>query len=113
MRITTHTISLIKEFIEKPVITLECPESAGIYIFSNKIFDVLHNKSKESNNGTFDLSYDILAKIPSGGEHKLASYEISRSNTYWIDIESPAHIDRNRKTVDKIILQMQSSDHNK
>ena len=36
-------------------------------------------------------------------------YEISRSNTYWIDIESPAHIDRNRKTVDKIILQMQSS----
>jgi mannose-1-phosphate guanylyltransferase len=102
-------ISLIKEFIEKPVITLECPESAGIYIFSNKIFDVLHSKSMESNNGTFDLSYDILAKIPSGGEYKLASYEISRSNTYWIDIESPAHIDRNRKTVDKIIQQMQSS----
>jgi mannose-1-phosphate guanylyltransferase len=102
-------ISLIKEFIEKPVITLECPESAGIYIFSNKIFDVLHSKSMESNNGTFDLSYDILAKIPSGGEYKLASYEISRSNTYWMDIESPAHIDRNRKTVDKIIQQMQSS----
>jgi hypothetical protein len=69
----------------------------------------LHSKSMESNNGTFDLSYDILAKIPSGGEYKLASYEISRSNTYWIDIESPAHIDRNRKTVDKIIQQMQSS----
>src|SRR5215213_9994391 len=101
--------SLIKEFIEKPVVTLDCPEAAGIYLFNNNIFGVLHSKSRESNNGTFDLSYDILAKVPSVGEYKLASYEISRSNTYWIDIESPAHMDRNRKTVDKILLQMQSS----
>jgi mannose-1-phosphate guanylyltransferase len=101
--------SLIKEFIEKPVVTLECPEAAGIYLFNNNIFGVLHSKSRESNNGTFDLSYDILAKVPSVGEYKLASYEISRSNTCWIDIESPAHMDRNRKTVDKILLQMQSS----
>jgi mannose-1-phosphate guanylyltransferase len=101
--------SLIKEFIEKPVVTLECPEAAGIYLFNNNIFGVLHSKSRESNNGTFDLSYDILAKVPSVGEYKLASYEISRSNTYWIDIESPAHMDRNRKTVDKILMQMQSS----
>jgi mannose-1-phosphate guanylyltransferase len=101
--------SLIKEFIEKPVVTLDCPEAAGIYLFNNNIFGVLHSKSRESNNGTFDLSYDILAKVPSVGEYKLASYEISRSNTYWIDIESPAHMDRNRKTVDKILMQMQSS----
>jgi NDP-sugar pyrophosphorylase family protein len=97
-------VSFIKEFIEKPVSTLECPESAGIYLFDNKIFDVLHSKSTESNKGIFDLSYDILAKIPKGGEYKLFSYEISCRNIYWMDIESPAHIDRNRKLVDKIIL---------
>ena len=101
--------SMIREFIEKPVVALECPESAGIYLFDSKIFDILHSKSRESTNGIFDLSYDILAKIPNGGEYKLASYEISRLNTDWIDIESPAHIYRNRKLVDKIILQMQSS----
>ena len=101
-------ISVIKEFIEKPVITLEHPEAAGIYVFNNKIFDLLRNKSKESNNGGFDLSYDILAKIPKGGDYKLASYDISCHNTDWIDIESPAYVDRNMKTVEKIIMQMQS-----
>jgi mannose-1-phosphate guanylyltransferase len=99
-------ISVIKEFIEKPVITLEHPEAAGIYLFNNKIFDLLRNKSKESNNGVFDLSYDILAKIPKGGDYKLASYDISCRNTDWIDIESPAYVDRNMKTVEKIIMQM-------
>ncbi len=28
----TAVTSMIREFIEKPVITLECPESAGIYL---------------------------------------------------------------------------------
>ena len=39
-------ISLIKEFIEKPVATLECPESAGIYLFNKKIFDVFAQQIK-------------------------------------------------------------------
>jgi len=100
-------VSVVKEFIEKPVITLEHPEAAGIYVFNNKIFDLLRNKSKESNNGVFDLSYDILAKIPKGGDYKLASYDISCRNTDWIDIESPAYVGRNMKTVEKIIMQME------
>jgi mannose-1-phosphate guanylyltransferase len=40
-------ISVIKEFIEKGVTKLDRPEAIGIYLFSKRVFDYLHIKSKE------------------------------------------------------------------
>ena len=58
-----NNINLIKEFIEKPIIELEYPEAAGIYIFNNRFLDLLQLKSKENEGKSFDLSADILSKI--------------------------------------------------
>jgi len=38
---------------------------------------------------------------------KLFSYDIGE-NIEWIDVESPAHADRNKDIIEKILLQMRS-----
>jgi mannose-1-phosphate guanylyltransferase len=103
-----NSVSLIKEFVEKPFITLQYPEAAGIYIFNHRLLDLLHEKSREKNSESFDLSGDILQRIHFNGKDRIFSYTIDSINTEWIDVESPAHLERNRKTVSSIVSQMKS-----
>jgi mannose-1-phosphate guanylyltransferase len=111
--------SQIKEFMEKEMVKLEQPEALGIYLFSKRIFQYLHERlnegfanfnlsyAKNTKNVSisFDLSRDILSKIASTGG--LFAYDIG-DDIEWIDASSPAHVDRNRDIVEKILSQMQS-----
>lgn len=104
----------IKEFIEKPLVKLELPETLGIYLFSHNLFKFIHTQKETAILGdAFDLSYDILTQIPQVGS-KMFSYALP-SDRDWIDIESPAHADRNKVLIEKILSQMimkkKSSEH--
>lgn len=95
----------IKEFIEKPIVKLELPETLGIHLFSHNLFKFIHAQKETAILGdAFDLSYDILTQIPQGVS-KVFSYAIPRDRE-WIDIESPAHADRNKILIEKILSQM-------
>jgi mannose-1-phosphate guanylyltransferase len=96
----------IMEFTEKPFTKLDHPETLGIYIFSNTLFSFIHKQRDSSIIGnSIDLSFDILAKLPSFG-FGLYSYPIS-SKTEWIDVESPVYAERNKELVKRILAQMQ------
>ena len=106
----------IKEFIEKPVVKLELPETLGIYLFSRNLFKFIHGQKETAILGdAFDLSYDILTPIPQSSS-KIFSYTLP-SDREWIDIESPVHADRNKVLIEKILSQMKmkkkSSEHGK
>jgi mannose-1-phosphate guanylyltransferase len=98
----------IEQFIEKPVVELESPEAVGIYLFSKKIFEFLHQQlvsvTRNKHTNRFDLSHDILAHLPSEGAN-LYSYSLDQ-RTEWIDIESPTYADRNIKKISRILNQM-------
>jgi mannose-1-phosphate guanylyltransferase len=98
----------IEEFIEKPIAELESPEALGIYLFSKKVFEYLHQRqesiARNKQTNSFNLSHDILAHLPSKGAN-LYSYSLDDS-TDWIDIESPVYADRNSKIISRIIDQM-------
>lgn len=98
-------IAPIKEFVEKGKAKLERPEAVGIYLFSKRIFDYLHNESIETYDGLcFDLSHDILEQIPRIGG-KLFSFNLGE-NIEWIDIESPAYAERHKDVIKKVLSQM-------
>ena len=54
---------------------------------------------------SIDLSFDILAKLPSLG-FGLYSFPIS-NHIDWIDVESPVYAERNRELVKRILSQME------
>ena len=109
-RVTVETkdCNRIKEFIEKPVVELESPEALGIYLFSNIVFEYLHQYQEDiirnMHTSNFNLSHDVLAHLPSIGAN-LYSYSLG-DKTDWIDIESPIYADRNSKIISRIIDQM-------
>ena len=95
----------IMEFTEKPFTKLDLPETLGIYIFSNTLFSLITKQRDSSNIGnSIDLSFDILAKLPSHG-FGLYSYPIS-NRIDWIDVESPVYAERNKELVKRILAQM-------
>ena len=102
---------LIKEFTEKPIVKLEHPEASGIYLFNNRIMNFLRIKSKEKDGKSFDLSSEVLSKIRISDNNSIYCYDVFFSGTDWIDIESPSYLERNKKVVDKVLLQMESSNH--
>lgn len=96
----------IIEFTEKPFAKLDLPETLGIYIFSNTLLSFIRKQRDSPQIGnSIDLSFDILAKLPSLG-FGLYSYPIS-SNIDWIDVESPVYAERNKELVKRILAQMQ------
>jgi mannose-1-phosphate guanylyltransferase len=95
----------IMEFTEKPFTKLDLPETLGIYIFSNTLFSFIRKQRDSSNIGnSIDLSFGILAKLPSLG-YGLYSYPIS-NRIDWIDVESPVYAERNKELVKRILAQM-------
>ena len=88
---------IIKEFKEKPIIRLQMSECLGIYILNVKIL------SKIRNNKTDNLSYDVLQELSKND--KISSYDIGKK--YWLDIESPVIVERNKAFVKRIIKEME------
>jgi len=90
---------IIKEFKEKPLTKLQLSECLGIYMLGLDIIKKIKVKSKQKE---INLSYDILQQLSKEG--KISAYDIGEVE--WIDAESPMVLERNEKTVKKIIKQM-------
>jgi len=91
---------IIKEFKEKPVMQLQLSECLGIYMLGKDIIKRIKAKQKQKQ---INLSYDILQQLSKEG--KISAFDIG--NTEWIDAESPMVLERNEKTVKRIIKQME------
>ena len=92
---------IITEFREKPKMKLQLSECLGIYILGKDILKRIKAKSKQKE---INLSFDILQEL--SREKKISAYDIG--DREWIDAESPMVLERNKKTVQKIIEQMES-----
>jgi mannose-1-phosphate guanylyltransferase len=90
---------IIKEFKEKPVMKLQLSECLGIYMLGKDIIKRIKTKQKQKQ---INLSYDILQQLSKEG--KISAFDIEDNE--WIDVESPMVLERNEKTVKKIIKQM-------
>lgn len=90
---------IIKEFKEKPTIKLQLSECLGIYMLGKDIIKRIKAKQKQKE---INLSYDILQQLSKEG--KISAFDIGDNE--WIDAESPMVLERNEKTVKKIIKQM-------
>ena len=90
---------IVKEFKEKPVMKLQLSECLGIYMLGKDIIKRIKSKQKQEE---INLSYDILQQLSKEG--KISAFDIGEKE--WIDAESPTILERNEKTVKKIIRQM-------
>jgi mannose-1-phosphate guanylyltransferase len=90
---------IVKEFKEKPVMKLQLSECLGIYMLGKDIIKRIKSKQKQKE---INLSYDILQQLSTEG--KISAFDIGEKE--WIDAESPMVLERNEKTVKKIIKQM-------
>ena len=90
---------IVKEFKEKPEMKLPISECLGIYMFGAEIIKKIKAKRSQKQ---INLSYDILQQLSKEG--KISAFDIG--NREWIDAESPTILERNAKTVKKIIKQM-------
>ncbi|MGY5150111.1 MAG: nucleotidyltransferase family protein [Candidatus Nitrosopumilus sp. bin_68KS] len=90
---------IIKEFREKPLMKLQLSECLGIYMLGSDVIKRIKAKSKQKE---INLSFDILQQLSKEG--KISAYDIGEAE--WIDAESPMVLERNEKTVKKIIKQM-------
>ena len=90
---------IITQFKEKPKMKLKLSECLGIYILGK---DILKRIKAKSNQKEINLSFDILQQLSK--EKKISAYDIEE--TEWIDVESPIVLERNEKTVKKIIKEM-------
>jgi len=64
--------------------------------------DIIKRIKAKSKQKEINLSYDILQQLSKEG--KISAYDIGEVE--WIDAESPMVLERNEKTVKKIIKQM-------
>ncbi|KEQ55839.1 putative mannose-1-phosphate guanyltransferase protein [Marine Group I thaumarchaeote SCGC AAA799-E16] len=90
---------IITEFKEKPVMKLQLSECLGIYMLGKDIIQRIKAKKKQKE---INLSFDILQQLSKEG--KISAFDIGDNE--WIDVESPSYLERNQKTVKKIIKQM-------
>ena len=90
---------IIKEFKEKPIMELQLSECLGIYMLGSDIIKRIEKKGKQKE---INLSFDILQQLSKEG--KISAFDIEDKE--WIDAESPMVLERNEKTVKKIIKQM-------
>ena len=92
---------IITEFKEKPMMKLQLSECLGIYMLGKDVIKRIKAKQKQKQK-EINLSFDILQQLSKEG--KISAFDIGDSE--WIDAESPMILERNEKTVKKIIKQM-------
>ena len=92
----------LTEFKEKPFIQLPMAECLGIYILETKILRTI--KTKKTKQKQIDLSFDVLEEI--ADKRTTSAFDIGK--TLWIDIESPAKAERNKRLVKEIVKKMKT-----
>lgn len=90
---------IITEFREKPTVRMQMSECLGVYMLQRGVIGRIRAKKKKEVN----LSYDILQQL--SGEGRVSAFDIGGAG--WIDAESPAVLERNKKAVKSIIRQME------
>lgn len=90
---------MVREFIEKPTVKLQMSECLGIYMLKTDIIGRIKAKKKKNIN----LSFDVLQQLSKEG--KISAFDIKDSD--WMDVESPAVLERNQKAVKSITRQME------
>lgn len=90
---------IIMEFIEKPTIKMQMAECLGIYVLGA---DILKKIKMKRSNKDLNLSFDILQDLSKQG--KVSAFDIGKKP--WLDVESPAMLERNIKVVKEIIKEM-------
>jgi len=65
--------------------------------------DIIKRIKAKQKQKQINLSYDILQQLSKEG--KISAFDIG--NTEWIDAESPMFLERNEKSVKRIIKQME------
>ena len=90
---------IIKQFVEKPIMSLPMSECLGIYILGEDTIQKIREKAKQKE---INLSYDVLQELAREG--KISSFDIGANQ--WVDVESPTTLDRKNKEIKKIIKQM-------
>ena len=90
---------IIKQFVEKPIMSLPMSECLGIYILGEDAMQKIREKAKQKE---INLSYDVLQELAREG--KISSFDIGANQ--WVDVESPTTLDRKNKEIKKIIKQM-------
>jgi len=78
---------------------LQLSECLGVYMLGKEIIKKIKAKQKQKK---INLSFDILQDLSKEG--KISAFDIGENE--WIDAESPMVLERNEKTVRKIIKQM-------
>jgi mannose-1-phosphate guanylyltransferase len=91
--------NMITEFREKPTIKMKMSECLGIYILGAAILKRIRMKRRKND---LNLSFDILEELSKQG--KVTAYDIGTKP--WLDVESPAMLERNKKKVKEIIKEM-------
>jgi mannose-1-phosphate guanylyltransferase len=90
---------LITEFMEKPTIKMQMAECLGIYVLGAEILKKIKMKRSDED---LNLSFDILQDLSKQG--KVSAFDIGKKP--WLDVESPAMLERNIKVVKQIIREM-------
>lgn len=89
---------LVEQFVEKPVLDLPISECLGIYMMDGRVL----SRARECGDGQVNLSYDVLQ--PMAAEGQLSAHDIGSSG--WLDVESPAVLERNSAEVGRITSRM-------
>jgi len=90
---------IITEFMEKPTIKMQMAECLGIYVLGADILKKIKMKRSDED---LNLSFDILQDLSKQG--KVSAFDIGKKP--WLDVESPAMLERNIKVVKDIIKEM-------
>lgn len=90
---------IITEFKEKPTIKMKMAECLGIYVLGSDILKKIRMKRSHED---LNLSFDILQELSKQG--KVCAFDIGKKP--WLDVESPAMLERNKKVVKQIIKEM-------
>jgi len=90
---------IITEFKEKPTIKMKMAECLGIYILGSDILKKIRMKRSRED---LNLSFDILQELSKQG--KVSAFDIGKKP--WLDVESPAMLERNKEVVKQIIAEM-------
>lgn len=92
-------MNLVKRFMEKPTVDLPLPECLGVYLFS---YDVI-KKMSSLGKAQLNLSLDVLQNL--SADDKFYAYQVG--NLPWLDVESPAKLERHLQLAKKIVNAME------
>ena len=113
---------VVQKFVEKPVVRLPSSECLGVYVLGSEVLSRISDMVADCRSGAggagdckegaggngrpggtqVNLSHDILQDLSEEGA--VSAFDIGGAQ--WLDVESPAILERNKSRVDDIISAM-------